>query len=175
VSNEERLSSAEEEQLISLLSRLQVNAMPTRVFNVLATKVALTGISAAILDARDGGLDILLTQRPLDDPWAGQWHMPGSIVRPTDAPDEIDVEGNYDAAFRRIEKEIKTPFITPPRFIGKYFHRGTRGTGTDLIFICEVEECEVGEYFPVDALPEKVIGCHRPMIERAVAAYRAGK
>ena len=172
MSKRQPLTPADEQLLIDLLDRVGT-PMPAGVFNALAAKVPLTGIEAVILRRSDRQLKVLLLQRPKNDKhWPEQWHMPGTILRNSDAPEPLNIEGSFSAAFRRIEdRELKAKFLSLPKFAGYYFHRAERGVVNSILFCCEAAEGAQGTYFPVDALPENFIECHRPMIAQAVKEY----
>ncbi|MDB4978422.1 MAG: hypothetical protein JWM56_608 [Candidatus Peribacteria bacterium] len=169
------LSPADEQLLVGLLEKLGPSTMPVSVFNALAAKVVLTGIELIILRRHAGWVEVLLLQRPADDPhWPGQWHIPGTILRNSDAPEVLNAEGSYRPALLRIQTGELKVRVTNPRPVGSYFHRAERGVVNSLLFIGKADDNgEEGSYFPVDELPDDIIGCHRPMIELAVEAYNS--
>lgn len=123
--------------------------------------------------------EVLLLQRDLSgDPWEGEWHTPGTIIRPTDTPTQ---RSQYEKPFARLlghGGEIAgATALSDPVEIGTDFRITRRGAELAVVhYVPVIGEAQVGKFismngFP-DNVPEKgVIDHHVPMIKRAVKAY----
>ena len=165
----EGLTPIEEERLIATLGGLGTR-MSDALFNAVAAKFVLTGVSTFILRRRDGGaeVEILLTNRDASFPgWEGQWHVHGSMLRANDTP------GSYEDALKRVEAdELGVTFITAPWFVTTLLCETARGPINEMIFVCQIEgEPPVGKFFGVGHLPEDLIPSHHPLITAAVRHF----
>ncbi len=162
-----RLSDA----TLAELKGIGIGLLPEELFLELARLTVLAGVEVVCLRRGDAGIEVLLTQRAQTDPfWAGQWHSPGSIVRPT------DVAGSYDSAFARIlSGELGLVEWLEPVFVGTYFWHAKRGSAVSLVHWLDVTETTmpVGAFFPVTALPENTIVDMDKVIVMAANAYAA--
>ena len=168
----EGLISSEEDRLVELMGKVG-SAMSNRFFNAVATKFALIAIETVVLrQSATGTIQVLLTQRPLDDSipaWRGMWHSPGTMLRASDR--------SYEDAFARVQNgELGTRFLEPPRFVDTLFYRHVRGSENPLIFVCEIEgEPRNGKFFDVESLPENLTPHHQEVIRVATQHYQALK
>jgi len=140
----------------------------TELFNKLARVTISVAIETVALRLGKGidGLEVLMTQRPKNDPyWPGQWHSPGSILRPG--------EKISDVFERLIKKEFLHPFKEEPKFKG-FLNHSNLPRGHELALIYEVELAGTpreGKWFPTDQLPESTIEHHKKVIPFAVSRY----
>lgn len=171
------LTPEEIKQTAENLRRLPRGFLPLEVFNSIAELVATPTIDVAPLRERDGRLEVFMLPRPDDDPyWAGQWHMPGTVLRSTDN------EGDFSSGFERLfakkgEGEGKIVPVTEPKHIGTKFWNVERGRELDHMHYVVVETTGddvdlPGVFFPVDELPDNTIEHHKVMIGEIVEAYR---
>ncbi len=133
-----------------------------------------------------GQTEVLLTQRPAGDIWAGEWHVPGAAVIATDKASVEPGEGNqFGDAFGRLlgsNGELKagvTPTHWPPRELRPELRMTRRGPEVSIVHFVEVDgEPKVGVFVPVGesveaAAPSKVISQHVKFINDAARAYEA--
>lgn len=153
------------------LQAVDVGLLPEELFIELARLTVLAGVEVVCLRRGVAGVEVLLMQRAETDPfWAGQWHSPGSIVRPTDSA------GSYVDAFKRIlSGELGLPNWSEPAFVGTYFWHAKRGSAVSLVHWVDVTgvTMPVGTFFPVAALPENTIVDMDKVIVMAANAYAA--
>lgn len=83
-------------------------------------------------------------------------------------------------AFQRLwKREFRVPFRSPPVYCGMYFNRQeVRGQVLMLAYLVDLLEhvggSLIGQWWPVDALPENTLAVHRDVtIPQAVAAFLA--
>ncbi|HSW37369.1 MAG TPA: hypothetical protein VLG37_03320 [Candidatus Saccharimonadales bacterium] len=144
-----------------------------------------------------GNVEALLTQRPADDPWwAGQWHVPGTVISPTDEvshDDDIDFDDpKFDpiATYRTpIDRIVKGELQDGIRIVDKLwpliarYRTGIRGHESTVMLWTEVEVAEgpqppVGQFFEATNISQNppagglIVG-HGFLIECAAAAYNA--
>lgn len=159
------------EGTLAELRAVDVGLLPEDLFIELARLTVLAGVEVVCLRQGAVGVEVLLTQRVESDQfWAGQWHSPGSIVRPTDAA------GSYHSAFARIlSGELGLVEWLEPVFVGTYFWHAKRGSAVSLVHWLDVTETTmpVGAFFPVTALPENTIVDMDKIIVMAANAYAA--
>lgn len=124
--------------------------------------------------------EVLLVQRDFPgDPWAGEWHALGTILRPTDSKSD---RSSYEEPLARLigdNCEIDSAsLLGAPVEIGTEFRMSRRGAELAVVHYVPVsgESTNRGEFFSMEDfpynVPEKgVVEHHVPMIERAVKAY----
>ncbi|MBI2444548.1 MAG: hypothetical protein HYV42_04890 [Candidatus Magasanikbacteria bacterium] len=124
------------------------------------------------LRRRDGKVEVFLTKRSPHEAYADQWHCPGTWMRSMDAA--------IGDAFQRLwKREFRVPFRSPPVYCGMYFNRQeVRGQVLMLAYLVDLLEhvggSLIGQWWPVDALPENTLAVHRDVtIPQAVAAFLA--
>lgn len=153
------------------LRAVEVGLLPEDLFIELARLTVLAGVEVVCLRQGVAGVEVLLTQRADADPfWAGQWHSPGSIVRP------LDQAGSYVSAFERIlGGELNLSSWSEPVFVGTWFWHAKRGSAVSLVHWLDVTNVTmpVGMFFPITALPENTIVDMDKIIFLAARAYEA--
>lgn len=144
--------------------------LPEELFVQIARLTVLSAVELVCVRTAAGGqVEVLLTQRAEVDPfWPGEWHCPGSVLRPTDEK-ETFVSGFH----RVLAGELGLTEWAEPTFAGVWFWEGVRGSALSVIFWLDVTglTMPVGKFFPASALPDKlIIGMDR-VIEIAVQHY----
>lgn len=115
-------------------------------------------------------VEVYLTQRSPDDTaYPGEWHCPGSLMRPME---------EFDDTMIRLGKREFGGKILSAQFVANVNHpTEARGHFLSLVYLCTLDEKAEGlkgEWFPVDQLPEKTVECHRyRIIPAAVGAFAA--
>ena len=130
----------------------------TNLFNALARVTVSSGIEAVCL-RRDPGLrkiKVLLVQRSLDDTaYAGEWHCPGSILRPGE---------EFSDVFNRLGKLEFKGSVFPKQLVGHYNNvHEQRGHFLSIIYLCETDGAS-GTWHTVDSLPENTVDHHRNFV-----------
>jgi hypothetical protein len=165
------LSDEQIQQTAELLKAFEPGFLPYPVFEQIARLVALPIVEFVPLRKTGEKVEVLLIQRPADDPiFPSMQHTPGTVILATDAN-----EGLQDswAAFKRILKdELKDTQVSGPHYIGSMFHHSKRGAEQAQIYWVEVlGEPQVGTFYPVDDLPEGLIESQRKFIELAAKSF----
>jgi hypothetical protein len=176
------LTAEEEMYLRGLLSRV-TQPWSTAFAEIMQSIMPSNAVELVVRRWVKGELQVLLLQRKYsdDDPWNGQWHCPGTIIRGDDgkeAKEETARTGTKvrarDIALRRlVECEIgallKRSFFAYEDEISEF---GPRILVIQWIYVGLVEEdAEVnGTWFDIDALPPNIMAEHVPMIRRAALA-----
>lgn len=129
-------------------------------YNMVAPTIAFTAIETAIMRGTPANAEIVLDVRANTDVlYAGMFHSPGSMLRPTDALPENDEKivnagdfGSsdfYEKPFQRVlfelgftRDEIMTQslklYSNPPILVGAFVHETPRGTENANLFIGEI-------------------------------------
>lgn len=152
--------------------------LPYEIFAALASVVVVPTVEVGFMNMQDNILRILLTQRAADDAfWPDQWHVPGSVIRATDA---ITHEHDYLAALERVYAEVGLDIQStsqPVEF--ETVHRaGARGTELTVRFLVTIsDETKRGKLFDVDDIlknPPKIglVETHHTAIASFANAYR---
>ena len=82
------------------LERLEPGRQPFSLFEQLARHVVTSTVEIVPLLQSDGAQKVLLARRPDDDPWwPGMWHLPGTILLPSDAANDTR---DYDTPIERL-------------------------------------------------------------------------
>lgn len=164
-----KLTPDEEQQLITLLRKLEPGYLPYEIFLQFARLVALPIIEFVPLRiSKNGDAEVLLLERKKqNDLWAGQLHTPGTVIRATDS------EGELDLAFNRIlDDELKGTVTSPPHYVSNVLHKSRRGTEQSQIFWVEVlDEPKTGKFYSAEKLPEKLITEQKEFIRLAVKDF----
>jgi len=133
----------------------------TELFNALAKVTISIAIEAVCLrwNIKTKQIEVYLIQRSLDDTaYPGEWHCPGSILRPGESIDHV--------LFRLVIEELETP-ILKKRFVANVNHpTENRGHFFSIVYLCVLVENEALEskWFPVDSLPSKTLETHKKRI-----------
>jgi ADP-ribose pyrophosphatase YjhB (NUDIX family) len=157
------------------LRRLPRGFLPNPIF-LEVTRLVVTPVTEfAPMREKEGKLQVLLTQRPDDDPnWPGKWHVPGTVVRSTDQKGHLG-----DAMDRVLKGELHgavLPMQGEPQLVEVTFDEILRGAEIDHVYYFKTdakdEELVDGQFFDIDDLPEEMIPHHIPMIAGIVASYK---
>lgn len=105
------------------------------------------------------GVEVYLCRRSMTDTaYPGEWHCPGSVVRP----------GEEDASvFKRLADREFGSNLESWRFVGKVNHvREERGHFLSLVYLCSLKDNENGrgQWFKTWNLPQKTVASHRHII-----------
>lgn len=143
------------EVALAELRTVDVGLLSEDLFVELARLTVLSTVEVVCLRRGAAGIEVLLTQRVETDPfWAGQWHSPGSVIRP------LDSLGSFVGAFKRVLcGELGLKEWAEPFFVGPCFWSGNRGAVVSQVHWLDVTNVPVpiGTFFPVAALPENTI------------------
>ncbi len=148
---------------VLLLSKVEdpQKGIGKNLFNAIARLTVILTPEAACLrrNPQTNTVEVYLVRRAIDDTaYPGQWHIPGSAMRPGE---EIE-----DVFLRLQEKELGIA-ITSKKFIFHFNNpKETRGHFFSLIYLCQLESGAKGkgEWFPVDQLPENIVGHHKMLV-----------
>lgn len=165
-------ASPSEDAVAAELSRLKPGYLPKPIFLEVTRLVVMPIVEVVPLRRHADKVEILLTQRAADDPfWPRQWHVPGTVVRATDAP------GSFaDPLQRVLQQELKGVATAGPEFVKTVFHHSGRGMEMSQIFWVEVTgEPNVGEFYDADNLPPTVVTSQLDFIPDAVAHFKKTK
>ena len=134
--------------------------MGVELFNAIAKlKVTMTPEAVCLRhNSQNDKIEIYLVLRSLTDTaYPGQWHLPGSAMRPGEEIDDV---------FLRLEKNEIGIRVLSKKFV---FHSNNpteqRGHFFSLIFLCMLDSGDgYGKWFCVDDLPENTLMRHRSVI-----------
>jgi hypothetical protein len=164
------LSAEETFQVVGLLSKLHPGSLPFDIFHEVTRLVATPIIEVVPLRrSADGEIEILLLKREEDDPvWPGQLHIPGTVVRASDAP------GSFDEPLRRvISTELAGTKTSEPTFVKNLFHHSGRGMEASQIFWVEIrDKPAIGEFYNANNLPGSVVQSQLDFIPDAVTHFK---
>lgn len=188
------LTAREEAHLIRLLGKVNPKSIGTPLFKAMAEKSISSAIEAVCLrlkttpvegevfgvgdkaiiihDHSISRVQVYLTQRAADDPaYPGQWHCPGSVMRPGEEEEGV---------FARLDKKEFYGGLKPKRFVDRVNHpTEARGHFLSMVWLCELapSEGQTGKWFsvfPVNQLPENTVATHRyRIIPVALGAFLA--
>jgi len=159
-------------QTAALLKQLEPGFLPYPIFEQIARLVTLPIIEFIPLRFHDGQVEVLLIERPADDPfWPGLLHTPGTVIRATDLHRP---EADNDVAFQRIlHDELKDTAIGQPHYVGSLFHQSKRGTEQAQLYWVEVTgEPQIGKFYRVAELPASLIDSQVTFINAAALNYQ---
>lgn len=165
-------------QLIHLLAALLADQtasrpIPNLVFDALLKVLPQVAIETLFVKRVDdktptGRLDVLLTQRPEDDPnFPGQWHSPGSFIRRR--------EQLYQVFKRILTRELggTATILCARPLVPINFFNEPRGHTISWPWIIELEgNPEHGRWFPIDQLPRNLVKTHEQLIPVARQAIQ---
>lgn len=170
------LSDDEIKQAVDVLNRVPKGFLPQALFIAVAAKVTMPTMELVpVRQNQNGDVEVLLTQRPNDDPyWPSQWHMPGTIIRASDN-EGTDFSSGVERVLQN-ELHGTVHMIGKPRYIGMKFWDVARGRELDQVFYFETdakdEDVVEGQFFSVKNLPESTVSHHKVMIPEIAAAFR---
>lgn len=169
-------------QLAESLKNFEPGRLPYPLFMEIARLAVLGTVEMVPLRTTpEGKTEVLLTQRPKGDVWAGQWHVPGTVMLPTDT---VKNGSDYDDAFERIfakEGELQNGLrlVGEPTYVSTERRKTARGDELSVIHYAEVAgEPSVGQFFDVDQLEHTVpapgmIEHQMEFVQEAAEAFRA--
>lgn len=154
----------------SLLAKLQPGYLPEPLFDQITRLVVCSTIVVVVCKKTPQGLQVLLCKREGDKPgnrtWPGHWHLPGTMLRPSDKA------GDYSDAFNRLlQGELGSTIPQSSlHFIRTAFAQTKRGhEHTSLHYlVIDTDEPLQGQFFPLNQLPKPLIEHEVPYIQEAV-------
>lgn len=156
-------------QLVKLLKKVESGFLPQDVFIQIARLATLTTIELIAFWHKRSVIKVFLSQRPIhDDFWPKMWHIPGSILRPTDK------KMCYHDALQRIiiDELANTQFLIGPSHFRNDFRKEARGSIHALQHWGVLKEVpRTGRLFALDNLPKEIVPEHRRTILLAAEAY----
>ena len=168
----------------SCLERLEPGRQPLPLFTQLARHVVTSTVEVVPLMERNDKIEVLMAKRSDDDLWwPGQWHLPGTVLLPTDAVShaydyETIVARLYTDEFSQsvVKRGDARVFDVQRRLIP----RGSEQTvfAWSLIDLVEgVDAIEGGELFDAETIHEQlqgqvVVEGHLNTVKLALAEYR---
>ena len=179
-------SDAEIAAAIQTLSRLEKGRLPLDLFLQMARLATLSTVELVPIRNKGTEAEVLLLQRDKDDKhWPNQWHVPGTVIIPTDS---LAHPHDFSAPLGRLiggDGEMKVgegvSTVAPPVYIDTERRKTERGDEMAAIHYVEVEgEPVVGRFFSMDEFPNNVpeagvIDHHRDFIPRVIAQYMRNK
>jgi len=170
------------EQVLAFVQGFEPGRLPYPLFLELAQKLTQATVELVPLRTNEAGkTEVLLTRRPENDPWALEWHVPGSILF---ASDKIEHPRDYSAAFDRLlgpNYELKSgvQVVGEPVEVATERRVTRRGPELSVLHYAQViGEPVVGRFFDIESFPHNVpdpgvIVHHADFIPRVVARYEA--
>lgn len=176
-------SDAEIAAAVETLSRLEKGVLPYPLFLQLARLATLSTVELVPIRNKDSQPEVLLLQRPEGDVWEHQWHVPGTVIIPTDP---LAHPHDFSAPLSRLigsNGELKSGVatISAPILADVERRKTERGDEMAAIHYVEVEgEPETGRFFSMDTFPGNVpaagmIDHHIGFIERTVKQFLEDK
>jgi len=164
------MDPARKKMLIGLLKEVdREKPYGTELFNAISLLSVGVAIEMVCLRLVERSVEVYLTQRSEDDTaYAGEWHCPGSFVRPGEKVPDV---------FKRIsKKEMNDMKFISTRFVANVNHpTEERGHVLSVVYLCIFKgSCTMddvtrksnlpGKFFSIDELPEKTVETHRKRI-----------
>ena len=140
------------------LGLVEPGPLGTELFDAIARHSVTLAVEAVCLRRGQRGIEVLLTQRPLDDTaYPGEWHCPGSVLRPGE---------EFEDVFERLADREFRGLVSSWRFVGEMNNpEEARGHFVSRIYLVVPEgEPKKGEWFTVDDLPKNTVDHHRDSI-----------
>jgi len=140
-----------------ILARIDSSKPKTVAFyEALAKHMVSIAIDPVILRHNPVGklspIEVWLSQRGPNEAYPGEWHCPGSLVRPGE---------RESAVFERVSNKELHARISDFKFCGYYFHNERRGPFLIMVFLVQIEgEPKNGKWWPVNDLPQNIIEHH---------------
>lgn len=140
---------------VEILKKWNGGPLGDELFTVIAGMIPQSIVEVVVLRQVDGVVQALLIPRPAGDVlWSGMEHTPGTVLRNSDflREDNNPLQGAFD----RVRREISTPFVSGPAFVGMHYNMGQRGAGVSQIFVATITESERSgnsRWYPVLQLP----------------------
>ncbi len=153
-------------QAAEVLDGLPVGFIPPRLFRQFARLVVLPSLVVVPLFRRGSEIHVRLTQRDTDDPdYPGQWHPPGTVIRPSD--------DTLQACFERLARSELSgmTIVRGPVFFDVAFTQIVRGRELSLLHWIEVVDDDSPGSFAVGNLPNTTIDTDMPRIQGAATHF----
>lgn len=153
----------------AVLQQLEPGFLPKPLFLEVTRLVVTPIVEVVPLRMTTAGPQVLLLQRPEDDPnWPGMLHTPGTVLRATDVDDGIN------GAFQRIfADELGVAPANPPQFVETVFHKVNRGSEIATVFSIDMGDADApgGTWYDARALPETIVDTQIEFIRNAVTQF----
>ena len=133
---------------LSVLLPLVKQPWSQKFFRSAKAQFAMTAIEVIIVREVDAKLQVLLTERPSDDPdWPCLLHSPGTMLRNSD----VDSTHKYTKAFERILRETGlNRFGHEPVLVDTFPTPTKRGAENSVVFMTTItDEPIFGEFYDV--------------------------
>ncbi|HYE59972.1 MAG TPA: GtrA family protein [Candidatus Kapabacteria bacterium] len=140
----------------------------TPLYDAIARHSVNVAFEAVWLRERNGEIEVFLKQRPNDaTDYAGQWHVPGSVFRPGEQPEDV--------AKRIATEELHISHFSTISFVRFFFIPTTRrGWFESLVHLVQADHEPQegnGQWYPVDRLPHPMIDLHQTLFIPAAVQY----
>lgn len=155
-------------QAAATLGKLSAGFVPPALFRQFARLAVLPSFVVVPLFRRGAETYVRLTQRDMADiDYPGQWHPPGTVVRPTDE--------TLPAVFERLGRSelSEMTIVKGPIFFDIAFAQIIRGRELSLLHWIEIADDHAPGCFPVGALPSTTIDTDIPRISGGRSSFRA--
>jgi len=134
--------------------------MGVELFNAIAKlKVTMTPEAVCLRhNSQNDKIEVYLILRSLaDTAYPGQWHLPGSAMRPGEEIDDVFLRlETKEIGLKILSKKFAFHFNEPQEARGHFF---------SLIYLCALSEGEgLGKWFFVDNLPQNIIARDRDKV-----------
>lgn len=156
------MKQEEKKELIRLLGLVNPKEpLGTELFDALARITVSVAVEAVCLryNNEDQRVEVYLTQRSKNDTaYPGQWHCPGSVLRPGEEEENV---------FLRLSQKEAGADIHSLGVIKNLNHSNEqRGHFFSVIHLCSItgRNDGKGKWFSVNNLPKNIVGHHRDYI-----------
>lgn len=181
------LSSAEAAEVAAhYLSVVEAGRLPLPLFKEIGRLMSLSTVEVTPLRHNADSLEVLLTQRPESDPWwAGQWHLPGTVIIDSDLGEDHGPYGYATVLDRLYSGELgESVTVGESVLFDAHLRRGVRGPEQTVFHWAPVDlaadysELPTGRFFDATSVADNppdgglIIG-HAESIRRATAHYTA--
>ena len=173
-----KLTDKEIAHVATLLAQLEPGYLPELIFDQVTRLHVTATVVVVPLRKTTSGVEVLLVQRgtgPTEPVWPGHWHLPGTMIRPSDS------EGHFEEAFNRIFHGDKhnghgelggTNIQGEPTFVRTAFTKTKRGPELTQVFYAPVVgDPKAGKFFPVTKLPLPHLEHEVAYIQEAAALF----
>jgi hypothetical protein len=167
------LSLEEIQTVTQLLAKLEPGFLPFEIFHAITRLVAMPIIEVVPLRHNSGGeTEILLLRRDENDPvWPNKLHVPGTVVRASDASE------NFGEAFQRIlSGELKITTTESPVFVKNVIHHSGRGMEVSQVYWIEIADPPgTDQFYNVKELPADLVDSQLDFIPAAIEHFKNTK
>lgn len=160
------MSSDAISQAAEVLDGLPVGFIPPQLFRQFARLAVLPSFVVVPVFRRGSQIHVRLTQRDVGDlDYPGQWHPPGTVIRPTDE--------TLQACFERLARSelSEMAIVRGPVFFDVAFTQIVRGRELSLLHWIEIADDDSPGHFPVRNLPKTTIDTDVPRIQGAASHF----